>query len=77
MITTVACFHGWTLSVRALLKMVVRMSGQEAWAHLRRVYPVPLGPGAEVDKVVLRAVVTSWSVIGLQVHGVIGVESSS
>jgi len=57
--TTVAIFYGWVNVASKRLYMVVSMLGRAACAHLRRVYPVLLGLGADLADMPVRALATS------------------
>ena len=59
--TIFASHQGWWPRDSATLKRVVRRDGAAAWHHLRSLYPIPVGPGADELEVCARLNATSLS----------------
>jgi len=66
---TVAAFHGCVEREMAALKRLVSRSGLAVCAHLSSLYPMPVGPSADLLEVSARAVETSLSVMVEKGHG--------
>ncbi len=58
------CFYRWFPESKDKLKIMVRVSGQAACTHFSSQYLTLLGPGAKESAAVLRASVTSSTVMG-------------